>query len=240
MLRALDAYLRGGGRLMYMGGNGFYWVTSIDPTRPHMIEVRRGASGSRAWTSAPGEHYHAMTGELGGLWRHRGHVPQATVGIGFTAQCGLDRAHPYRRTEESRDPRVAFIFAGVEDEIIGDFGLHMGGAAGWELDRADMSLGTPPHALVLASSFGHSNAYQHVVEEIRDMDPNQGGAVNPLVRADLTYFEGLAGGAVFSVGSISWCGCLSHNNYDNNIARITGNVLDSFSAASWPRATSGS
>jgi N,N-dimethylformamidase len=28
--------------------------------------------------------------------------------------------------------------------------------------------------------------------------------------------------------SISYCGSLSHNGYDNNISRLTGNVLDRF------------
>ena len=31
MLDALETYLNGGGRLMYLGGNGFYWVTSQSP-----------------------------------------------------------------------------------------------------------------------------------------------------------------------------------------------------------------
>src|SRR5258705_230452 len=42
MLDALHGWLERGGRLMYLGGNGFYWVTSIDPDRPHVAEVRRG------------------------------------------------------------------------------------------------------------------------------------------------------------------------------------------------------
>ena len=29
-------------------------------------------------------------------------------------------------------------------------------------------------------------------------------------------------------GSIAWAGALSHNSYDNNVARITGNVLRRF------------
>ena len=52
----------------------------------------------------------------------------------------------------SKDSRASFIFEGVDEEIIGDFGLIGGGAAGLELDRADRMLGTPPNALVLASS----------------------------------------------------------------------------------------
>ena len=30
-LTALEDYALGGGRILYLGGNGFYWVTSIDP-----------------------------------------------------------------------------------------------------------------------------------------------------------------------------------------------------------------
>ncbi len=53
MLNALETYLGGGGRMMYLGGNGFYWVTAIDPDRSHLIEVRRGINGTRSWTSHP-------------------------------------------------------------------------------------------------------------------------------------------------------------------------------------------
>jgi N,N-dimethylformamidase len=70
----------------YLGGNGFNWVTSIDPHRPHIVEMRRSQSGTRTRESAPGENYHSSTGELGGLWRHRGLSPQRLVGVGFTAQ----------------------------------------------------------------------------------------------------------------------------------------------------------
>jgi N,N-dimethylformamidase len=48
------------------------------------------------------------------------------------------------------------------------------------------------------------------------------------VRADLTYFEAPGGGAVFATSSIAWSGALSHAGYENNISRITGNVLDRF------------
>jgi N,N-dimethylformamidase len=212
---------------MYLGGNGFYWVTSVDLRRPHVIEVRRGESGTRSWQAAPGEYHHSTTGELGGLWRYRGRAPQRSVGVGFTA-VGIDRASGYRRSP-NLDARAAFIFEGVDtDEVIGDFGLYMGGAAGYEIDRADAAAGTPPHALVLASSFDHSDAYQHVVEEVLEMSPAHGGGQSPLVRADLAYIEYPRGGAVFSVGSVTWCGSLSHNGYDNNVSRITENVLRRF------------
>ena len=229
MLDGLEAYLADGGRLMYLGGNGFYWVTSYDPERPHIIEIRRWG-GTALWKAEPGEYYHATTGELGGLWRARGRAPQRYTGVGFAAQ-GSGSAIPYRRSPDSSDPAAAFIFEGVgDDEVIGEGGLVWGAAAGYEVDRADVALGTPPDALVVATARGLSDEYQHCVEEIFVTDPKQGGTTNPDVRADMVYFKGPKGGGVFSVGSIAWCGSLSHNDYDNPVSRITGNVLKRFTS----------
>ena len=231
MLTALEQYLGQGGRLMYLGGNGFYWVSGISEENPHVMEVRRGHAGSRTWESAPGEVHHSTTGEMGGLWRHRGKAPNRLVGVGLSCMGWSTRSPGYARTPASGDPRAAFIFEGVgEHEIIGDFGLAMGGAAGDELDRLDFELGTPPHALLLASSTGHNHHYQQVIEDIPQLKSERlyGGSTHPPIRADMVYFETPRGGAVFSVGSISWCGSLSHNGYDNNVSRITENVLRKF------------
>jgi N,N-dimethylformamidase len=233
MWTAMETYLAGGGRVMYLGGNGMYWVVSRGPGRSHIIELRRGHGGTGAWRSQPGEEFAGFTGERGGLWRHRGKTPQSLFGVGMTA-AGYDRALPYARTSDSHDPRAAFIFEGVPDDaIIGDTGLVLGGAAGLEIDRADFTLGTPAHALIVASATGFSDSYQAVVEEVTHSDSKQGGTVSPLVRADMTYFEGMQGGAVFAVGSMTWTACLSANNYDNHVARITHNVLSAFCDPGW-------
>jgi N,N-dimethylformamidase len=204
-------------------------VTSIDPERPHVIEVRRGRRGTGTWRGAPGEDFHSTTGEPGGLWRDRGFPPQRLVGVGMATQ-GFDRAVPFEREAGADDPRAAWIFDGVPDGPIGDSGLVMGGAAGLEVDRFDHALGTPPHALLLATARGFSDSYQHVVEEVESSDSRQGGTVSPFVRGDMTFFELPDGGAVFSASSISWCGSLSHNGYDNAVSRITENVLRRFAA----------
>ena len=231
MLDAMQSYQADGGRLMYLGGNGLYWVTSFHPERPHVIEVRRWG-GTRAWEALPGEYHHSTTGELGGLWRLRNRARQKTVGVGFVAM-GSGENRPYRRRPGSFNERAAFIFEGVgEDELIGDFPslVYGHGAAGFEIDRLDHRLGTPAHALLLASSWGHSDDYQLAIEDQKVSGAPTGGSGNPLVRADMVYYEGPKGGAVFSVGSISWCGCLSWNGCDNNVSRITGNVLRRFEA----------
>ena len=51
---------------------------------------------------------------------------------------------------------------------------------------------------------------------------------DPNVRADMIFFEGPRGGAVFSVGSIAYAGSLAHQDYRNDIARLTTNVLRRF------------
>ena len=229
MLDTLREYLDDGGRFMYLGGNGFYWVTGIDPLRPHLIEVRRGQRGTGTWKSEEGENHLQTTGERGGLWRERNRAPQMYVGVGMVAQ-GFDRALPYVRQEGSFDPRASWIFAGVDEQPIGGYGLCIDGAAGQEIDCLDYSLGTPQHALLLATATNFSDSYQHVIEEVGMANSRQGGSVEPRVRADMTFFETPNGGAVFSVGSICWCGALSWNDYDNGVSRITENVLRRFAA----------
>ena len=58
--------------------------------------------------------------------------------------------------------------------------------------------------------------------------PGISGQENELVRADMVFYETPDGGAVFSSSSISWAGSLSHNDYDNNVSKITENVLKRF------------
>jgi len=228
MVQGIEDYLQGGGRLMYLGGNGFYWRIAFHPEKSGLIEVRRGENGTRTWIADAGEYYLSCTGEMSGLWRASGWSSHRLVGISFGSE-GFDVSSYYRRRPDSFDPRSGFIFEGVgADERIGDFGAVGGGAAGLELDIADPRLGTPPHALVLASSENHSNVYLMTPEEIISTYPGLDGIEDPRVRADMVFFETPNGGAVFSTGSIAWAGSLAHTGYDNNVARITGNVLRRF------------
>ena len=84
------------------------------------------------------------------------------------------------------------------------------------------------HALLLATASGFSDFYNHVAEEVLVSDSKQSGSLNPRVRADMVYFEYPRGGAVFSTSSITWDSCLSYNDYQNDVSRITENVLRRF------------
>jgi N,N-dimethylformamidase len=228
MWDGLRSYIARGGRLAYLGGNGFVWRCAMSDEKPGTIELRRAEDGIRYRDEEPGEYYMEFTGEYGGLWRRLGMAPQALVGVG-TVAVGFDVSGVYRRTQASFGSRAAFIFEGIDkDEVLGDFGFLGGGASGGEIDAAAPLLGTPSHALVVASSEGHSENTYLVPDETGFHHSAMDGAQNPRVRADMTFFETPAGGAVFSVGSIAWSASLPHNDFDNNIARITENVLRRF------------
>ena len=227
-LDALQAYTDGGGRLMYLGGNGFYWRVAVNHELPGAVEIRRGETGIRAWAAEPGEYYNAFDGGYGGLWRNSDRAPQKIAGVGFTSQGDFHGSY-YRRLADAADPRASWIFAGIDDEILGDFGLSGGGAGGFELDRADHHLGSPEHTLILARSEGHDDTFMLVPEEILTHHATRPGEPEKdLIRAEIVYYETPNGGAVFSVGSISYCGSLPHNRFDNNISKLTNNVLSRF------------
>jgi N,N-dimethylformamidase len=227
MLDALEAYLRQGGRMMYMGGNGFYWRIAHHPMRDGILEVRRAEGGVRAWDAEPGEYHHSFSGEYGGLWRRNARAPQRLAGVGFISQ-GFDHCSYYRRTPAADDPRIAWAFSGVPDTLLGNFGILQGGAAGLEIDAVDFRLGTPPHALVIGRSENHSNTYELVAEEVLIPHGATDAIINPDIHADLTFFETPEGGAVFSTGSIAYAGSLAWNDFDNNLFRLTTNVLNRF------------
>src|SRR3989338_1038636 len=228
MMDGTEAYLAAGGRVMYLGGNGYYWVTGTREDAPHCIEVGKLDSGSRAWQAEPGEGYLASTGQKSGLWRNRGRAPQKIVGLGFTTE-GMDESQPFERMPDSFHRRASWIMEGVGDEeLIGDFGLAGGGAGGIELDRYELGLGTPPHTLLLAATIGHSDNYPLVSEEVTYAFPGRGGTQDAQVRGDMIYFTTPNQGAVFAAGSIAWSQALPCKGGENNDARIMRNVLNAF------------
>ena len=236
-LDALQTYVDHGGRLMYLGGNGFYWRVALSDAVPGAIEVRRTEGGIRTWPAEPGEYYHSFDGAYGGLWRRSDRAPNQLCGIGFSSQ-GAFVGDSYKRAPASRDNHHAWVFEGVKDELFGGYGYSGGGAAGFELDRVDHRLGSPLNTVVLASSEGHDRKNFVVVHEERlgFTTTITGETLEQLIRADMAYIEKPNGGAVFSVGSITYCGSLPHGKYDNDVSRLTFNVLNRFGelALRWP------
>lgn len=227
MLDAIEDYVADGGRFVYMGGNGFYWNVAFRDEQPWIMEVRKLDSGMRAWAARPGEHYLATTGQKSGLWKNLGRPPQKTFGVGFIGE-GFETSRPYRRMPDSYHRTMSWLFDGIEGEIIGDFGLAYGGAAGLEIDRYDLSLGTPPHARIVASSGGHSDNYMLSIEEILYPYPGLAGSQDYRLRSDLVYFTTPNKGAVFSTGSIAFAQALPINGFDNNVSKLLENLVNAF------------
>jgi N,N-dimethylformamidase len=221
MLDAFTDYRDSGGNVMYLGGNGFYWVTGVLSVDPLVIEIRRGDAGIRAWQSEPGEDHLWSNGLKAGMWRQNGRNPQRLVGIGMCAQ-GWGRSEPYVVNPALQ--QTHWLLDGILHSTIGTTGRSMGAAAGDELDRLDSALGTPPGVVRVASSSGHTDYYQRVVEELQLLTKGtQGGTNDPEIHSDIAWFEVPGGGAVFSAGSIAYSGALLD---DPDIARLTRNALD--------------
>ncbi|MDF1749596.1 MAG: N,N-dimethylformamidase large subunit [Alphaproteobacteria bacterium] len=230
--RSLDAfqgYTDHGGNLCYLGGNGFYWRIAVSDTIPGIAEIRRNEGGIRTWATQPGEYYNALDGQYGGLWRRNGRPPQILTGVGFSAQ-GTFNGSYYRRTQDSYRDDLAWMFEGIDDDTLGDEGLSGSGAAGYELDRYDPLLGSPETAIIVAKSEAHASTYVVAPEEmLTHVSTTTGDPPADLIRSDIVYFNTPSGGAVFSVGSITFCGSLPCNNYDNGISRLLENVVRHFS-----------
>ena len=225
-LNVFHDYRDNGGNLIYLGGNGFYWKICLHQENDGIIEIRRAEDGIRAWASEPGEYYNAFDGSYGGLWRRNGRPPQSLTGVGFSAQ-GQFTGSYYKRSNYSKENE--WIFKGINEDKLGNFGFSGGGAAGFELDRVDFKLGTPENCTVLATSEGHGDDYVLVPEEhLTHLTTLPGEPLKKLLRADMVYFQLPNGGKVFSTGSITFCGSLPFNKFENNISKVLENVINNF------------
>lgn len=54
------------------------------------------------------------------------------------------------------------------------------------------------------------------------------GSTSTIVRSNIVYFETISGSSVFSLGSINWNNSVAYDDYKNDIARMTQNVIKEF------------
>lgn len=135
---------------------------------------------------------------------------------------------PYARTKVGLSSTYDWVFSGItKSELIGVHGFG-GGASGDEIDKMDYALGSPSNTVVLATSTGHTDQFGLFNEEILFPMVGTLGSQTKQIRSDMTYYDTCAGGGVFAVGSINWYNSLGWDDYHNNVARITENVLRHF------------
>ena len=147
---------------------------------------------------------------------------------------GWEFNRPYTVECDTSDPRIQFAFEGVDlqDGEIGNFESLVNGygAAGIEVDRMDFELGTPRDAICLATARGFNTTYGLDPVQVMLPDGRYDGTTSERVRADLLLVPKSKQGAIFSTGSIAWCGSLLVNDGDNNVSKLTANVLRAFLA----------
>jgi N,N-dimethylformamidase len=200
-----------------------------------LLEIRRCESGIRTWAAEAGEYYNLLDGMYGGLWRNSGRPPSKLAGIGFAAQ-GSFIGKPYHRTCWDRPDVTDWVFKGISDQdaaVFGNFGFSGDGAAGYELDRIDPAeeLFRDGEVVILAQADTKADPrFALVPEEVLTPWTNLAGTSNEEAkRADMIYFRvPKSGSQVFSVGSITFCGCLPYNNFENPVSRLIKNVVEHF------------
>jgi len=222
MFDAIRDYTDQGGRFFYGGGNGWFWAAGKNPSLPGVFESRNFHEiGDRFLTN----------GDQGGLMIETGRANSPVFGVEMSAMV-FNGSSPYRRLASCQNPRATWIFEGTsEGEVFGDYGVDRvhGGAVGFEIDKYNPASGTPRHALHLATAA----ALRETIEDLRMSVLPLSVSYHPpiddnLAGADIVFFETPNGGAMFSTGSINWFSSTPENNFDNDVATISRNVIERF------------
>lgn len=221
---AYRSYVATGGHLSYLGGNGFAAAVAF---KDDLMELRRGPTqAGRTWDGPLAEMPLALTNEPGGYLRDRGRGEFALTGVGI-ALMGFSKSLPFTRTAASHEPAFAWLFDGVAGDTFGHTGIVLGGAAGYEVDCTNSALGTPENIVVLATAQGFPDDYVD--------DPGrwyEGGAPEREARriAEMTFLSHASGGSVFSASSVAFLGALPGPDEQNDVGRMTLNLLRHFSS----------
>lgn len=184
-----------GGRLMYLGGNGLN--CEVEFVDEHTLHFRNHQPSE-------GGEFRYFNTELGrevDSRMDRTLESEANLlGVAMT-ETGIMTSAPYRVLKSDH-----WVFEGTSlrnGDTFGEESLHErcpGGASGHETDKISPS--SPPGTTLLA----------------RGLNPDDGGA-------ELVTYETSSGGAVFSVGSITWPASLL---VDKAVSTITTNVVRRF------------
>ncbi len=186
-----------GGKLIYLGGNGLNCeVEFLGEDRLHFKTYLAPSIGGELGMSDPENPERYLDSRM-----HRTLESEASLLGVVCTDSGIMTAAPYRVMKEDH-----WIFAGTglrNGELFGELSLQeriSGGASGHETDKT--SPNSPPSTIILA----------------KGINMNDGGA-------EIVYYETETGGAVFSVGSITWVASVL---VDQPVSQITANVLDRF------------
>jgi hypothetical protein len=184
-----------GGRFMYLGGNGLN--AEVVFLDPDTIQIRNHVAGE----GGAFRYFDQTLGREVDSRMDRTVESEANLLGVVMDERGIMTSAPYKTIKADH-----WVFAGTgleNGDLFGEKSLHercAGGASGHETDK--MSPNSPPQTVLLA----------------KGTNPDDGGG-------EMTIYELENGGAVFSVGSITYPASLL---VDEAISRITANVLSRF------------
>lgn len=187
-----------GGRLMYLAGNGLNCEVEFLDSGTMRCKSQVIARPGRPGTADPVDPELHHDSRFGRTVESEASL----LGVVFT-EPGIMTAAPYQVLDADH-----WIYQGTglqNGDLFGQQSLHErihGGASGHETDK--MSASSPAGTQLLA----------------RGLNPEDGGA-------EIVYHEQPGGGAVFSVGSITWPACVL---VDPHVSTITRNVIERFLA----------
>ena len=230
MLDALQSYRNAGGRFCYMGGNGFYWKIAASTERDGVIEIRRRGRHSRLGGGARRilqpvrrriwRPVAAQRTPAAGSLRRRLFRPGQLRWLALYRQRG--RARVACRLDARRGSQTTPSAAMVSAAMVRP-------ASNWTAPTRHLAHRPMRSFWRHRKGMSRKRPWVLVPEERLTHLTNVSGESEPeLIRSDIVFFETPGGGAVFSVGSITYCGSLLSDDGDNDIARLTRNVLDRF------------
>jgi len=198
MYERVKAWVHGrGGRLMYLGGNGINCEIEFLDAATMRCKTHLASTGGKLGMTDPNNPSVYLESRF-----HRTVECEANLLGVVCTDSGIMTAAPYRVADATH-----WVYAGTglhDGDVFGEASLHErvhGGASGHETDK--MSTYSPPGTRLLA----------------KGLNPDAGGA-------EIVHYEvDGTGGAVFSVGSITYVSCLL---VDSNVSRITANVINRF------------
>lgn len=209
---AVRTWVEGGGRYIYIGGNGFTSCVTWGADRPWLMENRATGRMRVDDTRTRAEAVNQLDGLLGSGMEESGRSPGSLWGVDSVTM-GFDRSYPVLRSDASDAPEFAFAFTGIGRRLFGARSLSRGGVIGQEWDNARLMAGTPGH-YVLASSIDHS-----LIPDVLGADPVHHGDV-------VLFFHDR--GAVLSASAMAWTGALHIDDYQNDAETFMRNVLTRF------------
>ena len=186
------------------------------------VRLARLAGASRASTTS---RRAASAAGSGAVARARRRSSSASVSRprASTTACG------YHQMPDARDPRAAFMLDGVgPDEVIGDFGLAGGGASGYEIDRYDLALGTPPNACSWPRASSTPSTTRTCARRSTSTTRAWTARTTSWCAPTSSTSRRVRAAPCSRPARSPGAGSLSHNGYDNNVSRIMRNVLDRF------------